>query len=145
VNEQNEALSRRFFEEVCNERRLEVADEIISPDHVFHEPQTPISAPGPQGVKDAVRIYQEGLDGRWDVKDVMSDGDRVVTRWVGHGVHNSELMGIAPTGREIHVDAITIHRIADGRIAEDWTVWDALGLLQQLGVVPSPEAAAAAS
>jgi steroid delta-isomerase-like uncharacterized protein len=143
MNEQNEALSRRFFEEVCNGRRLEVADEIIAPDHVFHEPQTPITSGGPEGVKAAVRIYQEGLDGRWEVKDVVSDGDRVVTRWVGHGVHNSELMGLPPTGREIHVDAITIHRIADGRIAEDWTVWDALGLLQQLGAVPAPEGAAA--
>ncbi len=143
MNEQNETLSRRFFEEVCNGRRLEVADEIIAPDHVFHEPQTPISSNGPEGVKAAVRVYQEGLDGRWEVKDVVSDADRVVTRWVGHGVHNSELMGMAPTGREIHVDAITIHRIADGKIAEDWTVWDALGLLQQLGAVPTPEGAAA--
>ena len=143
MNEQNETLSRRFFEEVCNGRRLEVADEIIAPDHIFHEPQTPIPANGPEGVKAAVRIYQEGLDGRWEVKDVVSDADRVVTRWVGHGVHNSELMGMAPTGREIHVDAITIHRIADGKIAEDWTVWDALGLLQQLGAVPTPEGAAA--
>jgi steroid delta-isomerase-like uncharacterized protein len=143
VNEQNEALSHRFFDEVCNGRRLDVADEIIAADHVFHEPQTPVSAPGPEGVKETVRIYQEGLEGRWDVKEMISDGDRVVTRWVGHGVHRAELMGIPPTGREIHVDAITIHRIADGQIAEDWTVWDALGLLQQLGAIPAPEGAAA--
>ena len=65
-----------------------------------------------------------------------------MTRWIGHGVHSSELMGIPPTGREIHVDAITIQRIENGKIAEEWTVWDTLGLLQQIGVVEAPAAAA---
>lgn len=57
-------------------------------------------------------------------------------------MHNAELMGIPPTGREIHVDAITIQRIENGKIAEDWTAWGALGLLQQLGVVEAPATAA---
>ncbi len=142
MSTENEAIARRFFEELCNGRRHEVADEIIAPDWTMHEPQTPSAGSGPQAAVETARVYQEGLEGRWDIQEMLSAGDRVVTRWIGHGVHNAELMGIPPTGREIHVDAITIQRIENGKIAEDWTVWDALGLLQQLGVVEAPAAAA---
>jgi predicted ester cyclase len=64
-------------------------------------------------------------------------GDRVIARWTGSGTHVGELMGITPTERPIEVDAISVFRIADGKIAEEWTVWDALGLLQQVGAVPA--------
>ena len=47
-------------------------------------------------------------------------------------------MGVEPTGKPIEVDAISVFRIADGKIAEEWTVWDALGLLQQVGAAPTP-------
>lgn len=69
---------------------------------------------------------------------MFSSGDRVVARWTGTGNHRGELMGLAPTGKPIDVDAISIFRIADGKIAEKWTVWDALGLLQQVGAAPAP-------
>jgi steroid delta-isomerase-like uncharacterized protein len=134
---ENEALVRRFFEEFCNGRRTEVADEIVAGDYVSHGPQAP-PAEGPEGVKARVSVYQDSLDGHWDVQEVFSAGDRVVARWSGSGTHEGELMGVAPTGRPIDVDAISVFRIADGKIAEEWTVWDALGLLQQVGAVPAP-------
>ena len=133
----NEQLARRFFEELCNGRRAEVADEIVAESYVSHGPQAP-PAEGPEGVKARVAVYQDALDGQWDVQEVFSSGDRVITRWIGRGTHNGELMGVAPTGRTIAVDAITVFRVADGKIAEEWTVWDALGLLEQVGAVPAP-------
>ena len=57
---------------------------------------------------------------------------------VSSGTHRGELMGIEPTGKSVSVEAISVFRIADGKIAEEWTVWDALGLMQQLGTVPAP-------
>jgi ketosteroid isomerase-like protein len=134
---ENEALVRRFFEEFCNGRRTEVADEIVAGDYVSHGPQAP-PAEGPEGVNARVSVYQDSLDGHWDVQEVFSAGDRVVARWSGSGTHEGELMGVAPTGRPIDVDAISVFRIADGKIAEEWTVWDALGLLQQVDAVPAP-------
>ena len=83
-------------------------------------------------------VYQDALDGYWDVQEIFSAGDRVVARWIGRGTHNGELMGVAPTGRTIAVEAQSIFRVADGKIAEEWTVWDALGLLQQVGAAPVP-------
>lgn len=134
---ENETLARRFFEEFCNGRDAAVADEIIAADYVAHGPQAP-PAEGPEGVKARVAVYQDALGGQWEIQEIQSAGDRVVVRWIGRGTHNGELMGVPPTGATIAVEAITILRIADGQIAEEWTVWDALGLLQQVGAVPVP-------
>ena len=137
MSAENEALVRRFFEDFCNGRRSEVADEIIAPDYVSHGPQAP-PAEGPDGVRARVGLYQDSVDGHWNVVEMFSSGDRVLARWTGTGSHRGELMGLAATGKPIDVDAISIFRIADGKIAEEWTVWDALGLLQQVGAVPAP-------
>lgn len=132
---ENETLVRRFFEEFCNQRRGEVADELVTEDYLSHGPQAP-PAEGPDGVRERVGLYQDAVDGHWNVEEIFSAGDRVVARWTGTGTHRGELMGIEPTGLPISVDAISIFRIADGKITEEWTVWDALGLLQQVGAVP---------
>ena len=133
----DEALVRRFFEEFCNQRRAEVADEVIAADYVSHGPQAP-PAEGPAGVRERVGLYQDAVDGHWEVQEIFSAGDRVVARWVGTGTHRGELMGIDATGKPISVEAISMFRIAGGKIAEEWTVWDALGLLQQVGAVSAP-------
>jgi len=135
----NEALVRRFFEEFCNDRRAEVADELIADDYISHGPQAP-PAEGPDGVRDRVGLYQESVDGHWDVQELISADDRVVARWIGTGTHRGELMGIPATGKPIEVEAISVFRVENGKIAEEWTVWDALGLLQQVGAVPAPVA-----
>lgn len=132
---ENEALVRRFFQDFCNERRGEIAGELVTADYVSHGPQAP-PAHGPDGLRTRVGLYQEAVDGHWNVEEIISAGDRVIARWTGTGTHRGELMGLEPTGRPISVDAISIFRIANGKIAEEWTVWDALGLLQQVGAVP---------
>jgi steroid delta-isomerase-like uncharacterized protein len=142
MSAENEAVVRRFYEELCNQRRPEVADEIITDDHVYHDPQVPAGL-GPEGAKELVRPYQEAIDGHWGVEDVFSSGDMVCVRWIGTGTHRNELMGLAPTGKPIRVDALSVHRISGGKIAETWTVWDTLGMLQQVGAVPAPAGAAA--
>jgi steroid delta-isomerase-like uncharacterized protein len=135
---ENTALARRFFEEFCNGRRRDLAQALMTPDFVYHDPQVP-DVTGPEGMADAVAVYQDGLNGHWQIEEIAAaEGDRVVVRWTGTGTHNAEVMGIPPTGRSARVDAITLLRIKDGKIAENWTVWDTLGLLQQLGVVPAP-------
>ncbi|GAC1434481.1 MAG: ester cyclase [Solirubrobacteraceae bacterium] len=140
MSAENEAVVRRYYEELCNDRKLEVADEIIAANFASHVPNSP-PASGPEGVKATVAIYQDALDGHWDVQEMLSVGDRVVTRWVGRGKHVGEINGIPATGKEIAVDAISVHRVADGKIAEDWTVWDTLGMLQQIGAVPAAASA----
>src|SRR4051794_5866383 len=132
----DEAVVRRFYEQMCNERKNELAPELFTADHVMHDPQVPAGT-GPDGVAAVVSTYQEGVEGHWAIEEIFSTGDRVVVRWTGSGTHVGEVNGVPPTGRAISVDAITIHRMTDGRIAETWEVWDTLGFLQQIGVVPA--------
>ncbi|TQC45233.1 ester cyclase [Rhodococcus sp. WS4] len=131
-----EAVVRRFYEEMNNDRKNEIAAELFSSDHEMHDPQVP-GGPGPAGMAAAISAYQDGVDGHWNIEEMFSAGDRVVVRWTGTGTHVGEMNGIPPTGNTIRVDAISIHRLADGKIAETWQVWDTLGFLQQLGAVPT--------
>jgi predicted ester cyclase len=74
------------------------------------------------------------------IEDQIAEGDRIVTRLTARGRHERELPGpIPPTGREIHMSAVAIHRVADGKLAEHWSGTDELGLLVQLGVVSLPQ------
>jgi steroid delta-isomerase-like uncharacterized protein len=132
----NEDVVRRFYEEMCNGRKNELASELFTQDYVMHDPQVP-SRPGPDGMAEVVAVYQEGVEGHWEIEEMFSAGDRVAVRWTGSGTHVGEVNGIPPTGKDVRVDALSIFRMEGGKIAEMWEVWDTLGFLQQLGVVPS--------
>ena len=135
--QENVAVVRRYFDEFLNGRKAELADELMTSDHYYHDPQVP-GAAGPAAMAAAVAVYQDGVDGHWNVQEIRAaEGDRVVARWTGTGTHNAEVNGIPPTGKPVSVDALHLFRLEGGKIAEQWVVWDTLGLLQQLGVVPT--------
>ena len=136
MSAQNEAVVRRFYEQMNNGRKNELAVELFAADHKMHDPQVP-TADGPDGMVATVSTYQTGVNGHWEINDIFSSDDNVVVRWTGSGEHVAEVNGISPTGKKIEVSAICIHRMQDGKIAETWEVWDTLGFLQQLGVVPA--------
>jgi steroid delta-isomerase-like uncharacterized protein len=142
MSQSDEATVHRFYEEMNNGRRNELAPELFTADHRFHDPQVPAGI-GPDAVVEVVKPYQTALQGHWQIEEIFSTNDRVVVRWTGSGKHVGEINGMAPTGSDVRVDAISIHRMAGGKIAETWEVWDTLGFLQQLGVVPAPQAASA--
>ena len=137
MSDTNTQLVRRFFDELCNGRRTDSAGELCRPDFAFHDPQAP-PVTGPDGIAAHLGIYHDAVDAHWDLTDLIPAGEHVIARWTATGTHRSELMGIAPTGRSIEVQGISIFRAADGQLAEEWSVWDALGLLQQLGAIPVP-------
>ena len=132
----NTVLVKRFFDEVCNARKLDAADALFASGHTYRDPSSPWVGPGPQGMKDLVSTYQRAFpDAHWAVDQTYVAGDVVVTRWTGSGTHKGTLAGIAPTGKKVAVQGIWIHRVVGGKISESWNVWDTLGMLQQLGVV----------
>lgn len=133
----NEAVVRRFYEELCNGRNNAIAGELFTDDHQMHDPQVPADT-GPDGVVAAVTPYQTAVNGHWRIDDLFSSGDLVAVRWTGEGEHVGELNGMPATGRKVEdISAISIHRLRDGKIAETWEVWDTLGFLQQLGAIPA--------
>ncbi|MGD9701403.1 MAG: ester cyclase [Acidimicrobiia bacterium] len=136
MSAEHEAVVRRAYEEMNNGRKNELAADLFTPDHRMHDPQVP-APDGPEGMVATVSTYQTGVNGHWEINDIFSSGDNVVVRWTGTGEHVAELNGIPPTGRRVEVSAISIHRMRDAKIAETWQVWDTLGFLQQLGVVPA--------
>ena len=139
--EQNKAIAKRFFDEVCNARKLNVAEELFSGDHTYTDPSIPGIPPGPTGQKMLIGTYHTGLpDARWDVEEMIAEGDKVVTRWIGSGTHTGVLQGnppIPPTGKKVKVNGVWIHRISGGKIVETWNYWDMMGMLKQLGVLPA--------
>jgi steroid delta-isomerase-like uncharacterized protein len=141
MSSENEAVVRRFYDELCNGRNSAIADQIFTADHANHDPHVP-APDGPEGVVRSVKPYQDGVEGHWEIEDIFSSGDRVAVRWTGTGTHSGEVNGIPPSGNAIEVAALSVHRIEDGKIAETWTVWDTLSFMQQIGAVPTQAAAA---
>ena len=104
----------------------------------MHEPDEDVR--GIEGLKQFVSMIRSALpDLRITLEDDIAEGNKVVSRWGAQGTHQGELMGIAPTGNHVAITGITIHRIENGKIVEEWENWDALGLMQQIGAIPSPE------
>ena len=86
-----------------------------------------------------VNVFASGFPGsHFDIDDEFAVGDKVVTRFTYHAVHSGEFQGIPPTGKQVAMTGITILRLAGGKIEENTVELDQLGLLQQLGVVPTP-------
>lgn len=129
-----EAVVRRFYEEMCTGRHNEIAGELFTDDCQLHDPQVK-AGDGPEGMVEVIRTYQDGVDANWQINDLLSAGDKVVARWTGSGRHVGDVNGVPPTGNEVQeIQAISIHRMDGGKIAETWQVWDTLSLLRQLGV-----------
>ena len=134
--ETNKEIIRRLAEEPWR-GDYDVIDEHIADDYIGHDPSLPEPTRGPAGFKEFIRTYQAAFrDARVTVEEQLAEGEIVATRWTGRGIHEGELMGIAPTGKEATVTGITISRLRNGKVVEEWTNWDTLGMLVQLGAVP---------
>ena len=139
MSEENKAVARRAFEEHFNTGNFDLAQEIFAADYVNHDPSLPRSGSGPEAANQAVRLYREAFpDAQITVEDQVAEGDKVATRWSARGTHQGELLGVGPTGNQVQITGISISRIEDGRIAEDWINYDALGMMQQIGAIPEP-------
>jgi predicted ester cyclase len=139
-HDHNKEIARRFTEEPWVDPA--VIDELVSPDFLAHDPAMPEPIHGIQGAKDFVALYKGAFpDARVAADELIGEGDRVVVRWTGCGTHEGELLGIAPSGRQVTVTGMSIYRLAGDKIVEEWSNWDTLGLLVQLGVAESPVSA----
>lgn len=151
--EENEALARRFFEEVSNGGNLDLLDEILSSDFVDHNPLHG-APPGPEGAKQFVAMMHTAFpDMHVTIEDIIATKDRVAVRVTATGTHQgflgtkqNNVVGedrlIPPTGKHATWTEIHIGRIENGKVVEHWYNVDELGLLMQLSIIPSPEAVA---
>jgi steroid delta-isomerase-like uncharacterized protein len=130
-------LPQRVFNEILNEGRLEVADEIVAPTFRLHSPTRPEPFEGPDGFKEFVSDLRRGFpDLRVVIDQVMGEGDMVSIRSHVTGTQLGPYRGIPPTGRKISQSQLHMFRVADGQINETWQEIDGLGIMQQLGIFP---------
>ena len=143
MSDENKAVARRFFE-LWEQGDLDALGEVVAQDSVDHDPYNPHGQEGLEGAKKTIAMYRDAFpDTSFTIEDQLVDGDKVVTRWTATGTHQGELMGMQPTGKKATISGITIDRIEGGKIAEGWTNWDTLALMQNIGAIPEQEPAAA--
>jgi steroid delta-isomerase-like uncharacterized protein len=146
MSENNKAIVRRFIEEVWNKGNLSVVDELFTPNYEHHDVSSPDFGRGPESEKKRATLYRTAFpDLRLTIEDIIAEGETVMTRWSCRGTHKGDLSGITPTGKQFNITGVTIARLANGKLAEGYVNWDALGLMQQLGVVPELAKAKAAA
>jgi steroid delta-isomerase-like uncharacterized protein len=134
--EQDKMLARHLFEEVWNSKNLAVMDELVAPNFVFHNSVQTLY--GPEDYKRFAMSYHSAFpQAHFTVDDVIAEGDTVALRWTARGTHSGKLLGIAPTGKQVMVSGITITLISNGKSVESWGEFDALGMLQQIGAIPT--------
>lgn len=134
--EENKRIVRRIYEELWDQRKLEVAEEVIAEDAVNFDTGFVPGSFGPDDMKGTVRMVTAGFpDNRHRVEEMFAEGDMVVERVTLTGTHGGEFMGIPPTGRKIEVQEIHIYRLKDGKAVEHRVGRDDLGAMRQLGIV----------
>ncbi|MFN8473699.1 MAG: ester cyclase [Anaerolineae bacterium] len=138
--ERNKAIVRRFYDEVWNQGRLDVADDLFTP--TFRDVEAPPDVPpGPQGVKDFVALNLRRFpDMHYTLDDLIAEGDRVVADWTATGVNTGDLSRrnqppLAPTGKRVVWHGVTIFRLSDGQIVEYRITQNLLGVFRELGLV----------
>jgi steroid delta-isomerase-like uncharacterized protein len=129
----NKELVRRFYKEVYVHWDMGLVDEVVSPRFTSHD--WPEGGPtGPEAFRDYYSYLRSVVpDARYEVDDLIAEGDRVVVRWRLLGTHQGDFQGIAPTGRAITLKGVAIYRVEDGKLMERWVVSDLHDVLEQIG------------
>ncbi len=136
--EENKAVVRRLVEEVANDQNLDVLDELVAEDVVNHA-ATDEHKHGIEGFRHVMEWGHALLpDGRYEILDMIAEGDMVACRLRASGTMRGEMFGIPPTGKSFSAEHVHWHRVVDGKLVERWAVRDDLGTLIQLGIIDPP-------
>ena len=144
--EENKALVRREIGELFNHTGdLDVAEEVYAPDFVGHDSTLPEDLNGVEAAREFAASFRSAFpDLTCTIEDQLAEGDKVATRWRASGTHEGETEELGlPTGNRMEITGISIERISEDKVVESWDSYDAMGMMQQLGHIPSPEEAQA--
>ena len=139
AEQDSKALIERYFREVRNGRNHDAARQLFADDVAVHvdTPTGQETVRGAAAIRETLKEYASGVsDLHFTVEDQIAEGDKVVVRWQAVGNHRGEMHGVQGTGKRITFGGIDIFRVANGKIAEGWTSYDRLSILQQIGAAP---------
>ncbi|MEX2247720.1 MAG: ester cyclase [Dehalococcoidia bacterium] len=130
------ALAKRLYEDAFG-GDLSVIDEIMTSDPVDHTP-LPGLPPGREGYRQTISVIRAGFpDMKMNIEEVIAGDDRIVARWTARGTHKGDFLGVPASGKSFEIGGISILTTAGGKISGDWTQWDSLGLMTQIGAIPA--------
>jgi steroid delta-isomerase-like uncharacterized protein len=134
---QNKQTIVRLYEEVVNQGKLEVLDEIAWPDHIEHRP-LPGQTQGREGLKQRASMVRAAFNPHFTLEHVIADDDKVAVMWTNRGTHVAEWFGIPATGKTIVTQGVDIFLLRYGRLAEHWDVVDVTEFLTKTGALAAP-------
>jgi len=139
IQDKNKVIARRVFEEILSQGKYQVADEIYAADFVNHGVQTSVGLKEDQA---AARGWREAFpDLKMNVVLMVAEDDLVTVLWIASGTNTGQGNGLPATGKKAEGRGITVWRIVGGKIREEWTEYDSLRLMKQLGLLPAEEKA----
>ncbi len=135
--EETKAIVERFWDEIWNKKNLKIVDELLLDNVVIHNFGAVVE--GREAWRQSFTPFFTAFpDLKLTVELTIIEGDRMAVRWAATGTHTGDFRGIAPTGKQINIAGVAIYRVAEGKIVEGWSQPDTLGLLQQIGAIPTP-------
>lgn len=135
LQEQNKAVAKSAFEEILSNGRFELADQLYARDFVNHGIRRDASLEEDQA---ALKGWHQAFsDVVVEPRKLIAEGDLVTVYWVARGTNTGTGNGLPATGKKVELAGITIWRIADGKIKEEWSAFDQLSMMRQLGLLPS--------
>lgn len=140
MSERNKQLVRRAVETIWNHGEYAALGEFVASDFIMHASTPAAEFHGPEGIRQMFTELRHAFpDIHFAIEDQVAEGDRVVTRWTAQATHTGPFHGMPPTGKQATLSGIDIDRVANDKVVECWQQMDELGLLRQLGVIPTPE------
>jgi steroid delta-isomerase-like uncharacterized protein len=137
TTENNKAVVVRFFGEVINQNRMDSADGLVVEDFVELDPM-PGQRQGRDGLKEVLGMMRASFpDIHWAVEEMVAEGDTVVTRFTWKGTHRGAFLGVPATGKSVSVKGVVIDQLSNGKMSKSRILMDSLGMMQQLGAIPS--------
>jgi steroid delta-isomerase-like uncharacterized protein len=138
MSAENKAVVRRCFKEIWSKGNIDLIDQLVAPNYAHHDSAGPMPGAGRDGFKQHVTAYRTAFpDLTFTVDDILAEDNKVTARWTARGTHIGTLLGMAPTGKQVTTEGISVLRIANGKLAESWVTWDTWGLMKQIGVAES--------
>jgi steroid delta-isomerase-like uncharacterized protein len=134
--ESNKHVVSRIWDEIWNLGELDACFQVFSADYFGHLPMMDVH--GPEEFRKLVRAYRSAYpDVHLTVEDIFGVGDKMAVRWTSRGTHLGEMMGVPPSGNKIEIMGISLFRVQDGKVVEEWEGFDTLTMMQQIGAIPS--------
>src|SRR5258708_3849623 len=142
----NRQIVQRFLDECWSRGNLDTVSELITDNCRYHDPVFPSLTSGAENIKNHIQTCRGGFpDLMFTIDDTIAERDEVVIHWTGTGTHRGQFLGMPPTNKTASVTGTSINRIEDSKIAEMWSNWNLMSLMEQLGIAMAPQAQSTAA